>query len=99
MAGDLGLAIARSSAPGLGGGDIDARLLAALRAWRLERSRADAVPAYVVAHDATLEALAEARPRSLPALRRVRGMGPAKLDRYGRELLAVLARALDGEPR
>ncbi len=99
VAGDLGPAVARSSAPGLGGGDIDARLLAALRTWRLERSRADAVPAYVVAHDATLEAIAGARPRSLPALRRVRGMGPAKLDHYGEELLAVLARALDGEPR
>ncbi|HEX9043699.1 MAG TPA: ATP-dependent DNA helicase UvrD2 [Candidatus Limnocylindrales bacterium] len=67
-------------------------LFAALKAWRLERARADAVPAYVVAHDATLEAIAEARPRSLPALRRVRGMGPTKLERYGDEIVAVIER-------
>ncbi|MHB8399142.1 MAG: ATP-dependent helicase [Candidatus Limnocylindrales bacterium] len=67
-------------------------LIEALRAWRLERARADAVPAYVVAHDATLEAIAEARPVSIAALRRVKGMGPAKLDRYGAEILELVAR-------
>ncbi len=68
-------------------------LLDALRAWRLAHARADDVPAYVVAHDATLAAIAEARPRTLAALRRVRGMGPAKLERYGEEILAVVDRA------
>jgi ATP-dependent DNA helicase RecQ len=48
------------------------------------------VPAYVVFHDTTLAEIAEARPRSLPALRRVRGMGPTKLERYGEEILAVI---------
>ena len=38
-------------------------LMAALRAWRTGRAREDAVPPYVVAHDATLAAIAEARPR------------------------------------
>ncbi len=50
------------------------------------------MPAYVIAHDATLAAIAEARPRSVAALRRVRGMGPAKLERYGDEILAVVTR-------
>ena len=50
----------------------------------------DAVPAYVVAHDSTLAAIAEARPASLAALRRVKGMGPAKLERYGAEILEVV---------
>jgi DNA helicase-2/ATP-dependent DNA helicase PcrA len=71
----------------------DEALLAALKAWRLERSRADDVPAYVVAHDATLGAIADARPDSLAALRRVRGMGPTKLDRYGDEILSLIARS------
>jgi DNA helicase-2/ATP-dependent DNA helicase PcrA len=69
----------------------DDALVEALRRWRRERSAADGVPAYVVAHDTTLAEIAEVRPRSLPALRRVRGMGPAKLDRYGEEILAVIA--------
>lgn len=66
-------------------------VFAALREWRTERARTDGVPAYVVAHDTTLAAIAEARPATLPALRRVKGMGPTKLERYGTEILAVLA--------
>ena len=65
----------------------------ALREWRAVRARTDGVPAFVVAHDTTLAAIVEARPDSLPALRRVKGMGPTKLERYGTEILAVLAAA------
>jgi DNA helicase-2/ATP-dependent DNA helicase PcrA len=70
----------------------DDPLMAALRAWRLERSRADGVPAYVIAHDETLEAISEARPMSLPGLRRVKGMGPSRIDRYGDEIIDVVTR-------
>jgi superfamily II DNA helicase RecQ len=52
------------------------------------------MPAYVIAHDSTLAAIAEARPSSLAALRRVKGMGPAKLEKYGEGILDALA-ALD----
>jgi DNA helicase-2/ATP-dependent DNA helicase PcrA len=69
----------------------DEPLMVELRAWRSSRARADGVPAYVVAHDALLAALVEQRPGSASALRRVKGMGPAKLERYGEEILAVLA--------
>ena len=50
------------------------------------------LPPYVIAHDATLAAIAEAKPRSLAALRRVKGMGPTKTEKYGDEILAVLER-------
>jgi DNA helicase-2/ATP-dependent DNA helicase PcrA len=73
--------------------DGDSPLMTALRAWRTGRSRADAVAAFVVAHDATLVSIAEARPTTLAALRRVKGMGPAKLEKYGPEILAVVASA------
>jgi len=78
-----GAPVATAAAP-------DERLLDALRRWRRERATADAVPAYVVFHDTTLAEIADLRPRSLPALRRVRGMGPLKLERYGEEILAVI---------
>ena len=65
----------------------------ALRTWRAERARSDGVPAYVIAHDATLLALVEARPASLADLGRVKGMGPGRLERYGPEILAALARS------
>jgi DNA helicase-2/ATP-dependent DNA helicase PcrA len=63
----------------------------ALRTWRAERARSDGVPAYVVAHDATLATIAAAKPTSIAALSAVKGMGPARLERYGPEILAVLA--------
>ena len=70
----------------------DESLAAELRAWRSARCRADGVPAYVIAPDTLLAALVDQRPASIAALRRVKGMGPARLDRHGEELLAILAR-------
>ena len=63
----------------------------ALREWRLARARADEVPAYVVFNDRTLAELAARTPRTLTELAAVPGFGPAKLERYGPELLARLA--------
>ena len=67
--------------------------VAALRSWRRERARADGVPAYVVMHDSTLSVIATRRPRSRAELASVPGIGPAKLDRYGDDVLAALAAA------
>jgi DNA helicase-2/ATP-dependent DNA helicase PcrA len=61
-----------------------------LRDWRLERARADNVPPYVVFHDSVLHAIAEARPSSLGELAQIAGVGPAKLDRYGPDLLELV---------
>jgi DNA helicase-2/ATP-dependent DNA helicase PcrA len=60
----------------------------ALRAWR--RVRADGGPAYIVASDATLRAIAELRPTSMKALAGVLGIGPTKLELYGDEILEVV---------
>ena len=51
------------------------------------------MPAYVVAYDETLASIAAARPTTLAALERVKGIGPAKLDRYGADILAIVAAA------
>ena len=61
----------------------DEELYDRLRAWRLERSRADSVPAYVVFTDATLEAMATRRPDRQGALVSIPGIGAAKVERYG----------------
>ena len=71
--------------------DVDEDLVTRLRSWRLERSQEDAVPAYVVLHDATLRELAALRPRTMDELAGVKGFGPVKLERYGDDLLSVLA--------
>ena len=69
----------------------DPALLAALRSWRANTARAAGVPAYVVLHDTTLAAVAEARPADRPALLALPGMGPVRVERYGQALLDVVA--------
>jgi DNA helicase-2/ATP-dependent DNA helicase PcrA len=62
-----------------------------LREWRLERARADGIPPYVVFHDSVLHQIAAERPASLGELAQISGVGPAKLERYGEDVLAALA--------
>jgi len=66
-------------------------LLKALRDWRLTTAREHGVPAYVVFHDATLEAIAAVRPRTIDDLRTISGIGATKLQRYGTALLELCA--------
>ena len=71
-------------------------LLDALKAWRTAVARAEAMPPYVIAHDSVLGDIASDRPRTLAGLRRIKGMGPAKLEKYGDEILAIVEAALRG---
>ena len=67
-------------------------LIDALRAWRASQARAQGVPAYVILHDKTLHELAAARPASRDELLDVPGIGQAKAERYGDDLLVLIAR-------
>jgi ATP-dependent DNA helicase RecQ len=70
--------------------DADATLLERLKSWRSGEAREQSVPAYVIFHDATLSAIASARPQSLEDLSTIHGVGTKKLERYGLALLALL---------
>jgi DNA helicase-2/ATP-dependent DNA helicase PcrA len=70
-------------------------LFEALRSWRLERARADAVPPYVIAHDSTLLEIESRLPRTESELRRVPGMGPKKVETYGTDILGVVSASRD----
>jgi superfamily II DNA helicase RecQ len=48
------------------------------------------VPPYVIAHDATLAAIAEQLPDTEMRLRGIAGMGPVKVERYGSDILRVV---------
>ncbi len=67
----------------------DPAKIEALREWRRLEAARRSVPAFVVLHDRTLVALAAARPSTLDALAEVPGIGPAKLEAYGKDLLAL----------
>ncbi len=69
---------------------VDEDLLERLKAWRLETATERGVPPYVVFWDRTLEGIAAARPRSEVELLDVYGVGPAKLDEYGEDILEIV---------
>ncbi len=68
----------------------DAKLFEDLRTWRRQTAGAVGVPPYVIFHDATLAAIVEAKPADLAALRKIAGIGEAKLERHGAGILALL---------
>jgi ATP-dependent DNA helicase RecQ len=79
----------RGEAPGVE--PADAPLFEALRIWRRERAAEQGVPPYVIFHDTTLAAIAHRRPVTVDALAKISGVGQAKLDRYGADVLRVVA--------
>lgn len=73
------------------GQEADPALFEALRSWRARTANASNLPAFVILHDRTLTAIAARRPRTPAQLATIPGIGPAKLDRFGDDLLDVVA--------
>ena len=71
--------------------EADLALFEALRAWRREEARRQAVPPYVIFADRALAEIARARPGTTKALLDVSGVGTAKADRYGAAVLGIVA--------
>jgi ATP-dependent DNA helicase RecQ len=61
-----------------------------LREWRRKVAAERGVPAYVIFHDSTLQAIAQERPMNMAALSRIAGLGERKLINYGDQILAVI---------
>ena len=74
---------------------FDERTMALLREWRRQEAAEQKLPAYCVFTDATLIAIAEARPRSMADLIKVQGLGHTKADKYGEHVLAIIATEAD----
>lgn len=70
----------------------DKELLAALKQWRLQQAQAASIPAYVIAHDSVLELVALKLPGSNQALLGLKGFGTAKVEKYGDDILKLVAR-------
>jgi ATP-dependent DNA helicase RecQ len=71
--------------------DPDLSLFDRLRALRKEIARERGVPPYVVFSDATLLAMASARPKTHAQMLSISGVGPTKLEHYGERFLKLLA--------
>ncbi|MGH9848031.1 MAG: HRDC domain-containing protein [Blastocatellia bacterium] len=63
------------------------QLAASLQRWRQEKAKAARLPLYMICLDKTIEHLAIERPCTLEALAGIYGLGPARIAKYGAELL------------
>lgn len=70
----------------------DEDTLEVLREWRRQEASSQSLPAYCIFTDATLIAVAEARPKDEQDLLRIHGLGRTKADKYGEAVLAIVAR-------
>ncbi|HEY6501644.1 MAG TPA: DNA helicase RecQ [Streptosporangiaceae bacterium] len=68
----------------------DAKMFERLREWRAGQAREQGVPAYVIFQDKTLREIASQRPTDLHGLAVINGVGQAKLEKYGQDILGVL---------
>jgi ATP-dependent DNA helicase RecQ len=66
-------------------------LLTRLKAWRAAQARERAIPPYIIAHDRQLRDVALHQPANTEELLKIKGFGPAKVDTYGDEILAIVA--------
>jgi ATP-dependent DNA helicase RecQ len=76
---------------------VDEELREFLKEWRRNAARERNRAAFIVMHDTTLEQICAVRPKTLAELRKVSGIGEAKCDEYGQEILDVLRRFQEGE--
>jgi DNA helicase II / ATP-dependent DNA helicase PcrA len=81
---------ASTNGGGRAAGAGDDPLYERLKDWRLARSKSDDVPAYVVFSNSTLALISRERPVSITALAGISGVGPAKLERYGSDILRIV---------
>ncbi|HNS51212.1 MAG TPA: RecQ family ATP-dependent DNA helicase [Anaerolineae bacterium] len=70
---------------------FDPALADALRAWRKREAHSRGLPAFCVLHDSVLLQIAARMPASPEQLRRIKGIGPQKLETYGQDILHIVA--------
>ncbi|HUL70376.1 MAG TPA: ATP-dependent DNA helicase RecQ [Gemmatimonadales bacterium] len=68
----------------------DDPVVRALRDWRAETGRCAGVPDYSILGDDAIGELARLRPRDIPALSRIPGLGPRFLRKWGTEVLTLV---------
>jgi superfamily II DNA helicase RecQ len=69
---------------------VDEKLRAGLREWRLSLAKEQRLPAYVILHDSTIDAICRQRPQTMADLLDVPGIGERKAERFGTRILAIV---------
>jgi ATP-dependent DNA helicase RecQ len=61
-----------------------------LSAWRLRRSNEENIAPYIIAHNSTLKDIVKLRPIAPLELMTIKGFGERRVNKYGKEIIAVL---------
>lgn len=69
--------------------EADMGLFNLLRDWRSERSKKEGVPPYVLFTNVQLAQIVKSRPQSFADLLKIDGIGRAKADKYGQDILKI----------
>ena len=81
------------------GVQYDQALFEKLKTWRLSQAAKEGMPAYVIAHNSTLEQMAARLPVTASQLTAIKGFGPNKSPKYGDEILKIILDHLPQEAR
>jgi ATP-dependent DNA helicase RecQ len=76
--------------------EADPNLREFMREWRKEIAKEQNIPAYVVMHDTTLDAICAVRPTSIARLLLITGIGERKAELYGSQILYALKQFQEG---
>jgi len=76
--------------------DNDWPLFNVLREWRTDMSKKEGIPPYIICNNIQMANIAIKRPSSLNALQEIDGIGKAKIEKYGKDILQIIA--LHGKP-
>ena len=71
--------------------DNDWPLFNVLREWRTDMSKKEGIPPYIICNNIQMANIAIKRPSSLNALQEIDGIGKAKIEKYGKEILQIIA--------
>ncbi len=71
--------------------NINNDLATLLRRWRAEKAKDKGVAPYSILHQKALQAIATNAPRTIAELKRQSGVGPKTLEKYGKEILDLVA--------
>jgi len=69
--------------------EADMGLFNLLRDWRSQRCKKEGVPPYIVVTNVQLAHIVKSRPQSLIELMKIEGIGKAKADKYGEDILKI----------
>lgn len=78
-----------------GSEDINNDLATLIRQWRAAKAKEEHVPAYNILQQKALHSIATNMPRTLPELKKQLGVGPKTVEKYGKDLLSLVAEYLE----